>query len=313
MRRSLLGRTGVEVSALCYGTMSFGGDADAAESARLYAAARDAGIDFFDCANVYSKGEAERILGGLIAHERDEIVLTSKCHMMGGSSRRAIMRQVEDSLTRLGTDRLDILFLHHDSGPAHLEDRLRALEDLVRDGKTLYIGLSNYAAWRIATVLGVQALRGWSRIDVIQPMYSLVKRQAEVEILPLAEAERIGVISYSPLGGGLLSGKYAGGAGEGRIVNDKRYNARYGEEWMHGTAAEAAALARELGVHPVSLAVAWAEAHPAITAPIVGARSVEQLKPALASQDIDMTPELRDRISALSRRPAPATDRLEEA
>ncbi len=94
MRRSLLGRTGVEVSSLCYGTMSFGGDADAAESARLYAAARDAGIDFFDCANVYSKGEAERILGGLIAHERDEIVLTSQCHMMGGSSRRAIMRQV---------------------------------------------------------------------------------------------------------------------------------------------------------------------------------------------------------------------------
>lgn len=313
MRRRLLGRTGVEVSALCFGTMSFGGDADEAESARLYAAARDAGIDFFDCANVYSQGAAERILGKLIAHERDEIVLTSKCHGMGGSSRRAIARQVEDSLRRLGTDRLDVLFLHHDDDPAHLEDRLRALEDLARDGKIVYAGLSNYPAWRIATALGIQALRGWSRIDVIQPMYSLVKRQAEVEILPLAQAESLGVISYSPLGGGLLSGKYASGDAEGRIASDKRYNARYGEEWMHETAAAAATLAREMGVHPVSLAVAWAGAHPAITAPIVGARSVEQLKPALASQEIEMTDELRDRMAALSRRPAPATDRLEEA
>ncbi len=311
MRRRHLGRTGVETSALCFGTMSFGGDADADEAGRLYAACRDAGIDFFDCANVYNGGEAERILGRLVAHERDEIVLASKCHGMGGSSRRAIRRQVEDSLRRLGTDRLDILFLHHDDDPARLEDRLRAMEDLRRDGKAIYLGLSNYAAWRIATALGVQALNGWAPIDVIQPMYSLVKRQAEVEILPLAQAERLGVITYSPLGGGLLTGKYGAGA-EGRLTRNDAYRARYAEPWAHETAAALAETARELKVHPVSLAVAWAGAHPAVTAPIIGARSVEQLRPALAAARIDMTPDLRARLSALSRTPPPATDRLEE-
>ncbi|SET06155.1 aldo/keto reductase [Oceanicella actignis] len=311
MRRKLLGATGVEVSALCLGTMSFGGDADEAEAARIYAAARDAGVDFIDCANVYNGGEAERILGRLMAHERDSLVVTTKCHMVGGSSRRAIRAQVEASLRRLGTDRVDVLFLHHDADPARLEDRLRALEDIQRSGQAIYLGLSNYPAWRVATALGVQALRGWGRIDVLQPMYSLVKRQAEVELLPLAQAEGLGVIPYSPLGGGLLTGKYLRGE-TGRLAVNPAYRARYGEDWMHETARAFVALAGELGVHPATLAVAWAGAHPAVTAPIIGARSLEQLRPSLAAAEFDMTDELRARISALSRTPPPATDRLEE-
>lgn len=322
MENVWLGRTGIKVSQLCFGTMSFGGDADEAESGRLYAACRDAGINFFDCANVYSQGRAEEILGRLIAKERDGLVITSKCfNAMGdglndrGLSRRHIVSAVEASLKRLGTDRLDILFLHKWDPHAPLEETLRALEDLVSSGKVIYSGASNFAAWQIAKALGVSERHGWNRFQVIQPMYSLVKRQAEVELLPLAAAEGLGTIVYSPVGGGLLSGKYGPDRkpDSGRILDDEKYAERYGEAWVYRTAADFKAFAEARGWHPVSLAVAWAGAHPAVTCPIVGARNVAQLQAALKSVEIEMTTELRAEIAALSRQPALATDRLEEA
>lgn len=316
-----LGRTGVRVSELCFGTMSFGLDADEQGSAAMFKRCRDLGINFFDCADAYSKGRAEEILGKLIKGARDELVITSKCFNKmaddlnaGGGSRRWVSRAVEASLKRLATDRLDVLFMHRWEPLAPLEEVLRGLEDLVRAGKVLYLGASNYAAWQIAKGLGISERRGWSRFDVIQPMYNLVKRQVEAEILPLAEAEGLGVITYSPLGGGLLAGKYGPGKrpNVGRVIDKKEYALRYGEEWMMETAGAFTEFANRMNVHPVSLAVAWVKAHPAITAPIIGARSVEQLEPSLKSLEIDMTPELRDEISRLSRTPPPATDRLEE-
>jgi len=321
MDYKLLGRTGVTVSRLCFGTMSFGGDADEKESARMYADCRDAGINFFDCADIYSKGRAEEILGGLIAGERDQLVITSKCFNAltddandRGSSRRHIALAVEASLRRLKTDRLDVLFMHKWDPTTPLEETLRGLEDVVRAGKVLYVGASNYTAWQVATGLGISGRRGWSRFDVIQPMYNLVKRQAEVEILPLAEVEGLGVISYGPAAGGLLSGKYRWQDNDatGRIATNTGYNARYREEWAYETAGRLADFARERGHHPVSLAVAWVAAHPGITAPIIGARNAEQLQASLKAVEVDMTPELREEISALSHRPPPATDRLEE-
>jgi aryl-alcohol dehydrogenase-like predicted oxidoreductase len=149
---------------------------------------------------------------------------------------------------------------------------------------------------------------------VLQPMYNLVKRQAEIELLPLAQSENLGVISYGPVAGGLLTGKYTNSRdkGTGRITDNRDYAARYSEDWVYDTAAKFVDLAAAEGIHPVSLAVAWVRAHPAITAPIIGARNVEQLKPSLAAAEIDISAELRDRISALSRTPPPATDRLEE-
>lgn len=324
MEMRWLGRTGVRVSQLCYGTMSFGGDADATEAGRLYAACREAGINFFDCADTYNGGAAEEILGRLIAHERDAIVLTSKLAMPVGKegvdinarglNRRHIAHAVEASLKRLDTDRLDVLFLHRWDQDTPLEETLRALEQLVRDGKVLYLGASNYAAWQIAKALGIQAARGWARLDVIQPMYNLVKRQAEVEILPLAEEEGLGVISYGPNGGGLLTGKYRrDGKPEGtRLVTNGEYAKRYDEAWYHEVAEAFTALADARGVHPVSLAVAWAGFHPGVTCPIVGARSVEQLRPSLASVSVGMDEGLWREIAALSRTPPPATDRLEE-
>jgi aryl-alcohol dehydrogenase-like predicted oxidoreductase len=320
MHYKLLGRTGVRVSALCFGTMSFGGDADRDEAKRMFAACRDAGINFFDCADIYGKGRAEEILGELMAGERDRLVITSKCFNAlnddvnaRGGSRRHLRAAVEASLKRLNTDRLDVLFMHQWDPATPLEETLRGLEDLVRAGKVVYLGASNYAAWQIARGLGISERAGLTRFDVIQPMYNLVKRQAEVEILPLARAEGLAVITYGPLGGGLLTGKYRGGRepGLGRITSDKAYAQRYREDWVFDVARRFAEFAEAKGLHPASLAVAWVAAHPDVTAPIIGARNAEQLMPSLRALDIEMTTELRAEISALSHTPPPATDRLE--
>jgi len=222
MEHRPLGRTGVQVSELCFGTMQFGSDADEETSARMYAAGRDAGINFFDTANNYSGGASERILGRLIRGHRDELVIATKCYNpegddvnARGASRRHVIRGVEASLARLGTDRVDILFLHQFDARTPIEEQMRGLEDLVRSGKVLYPAASNYSAWQTMEALAAQERHGWARLQVLEPMYNLVKRQAEVEILPMAEAHDISVIPYSPTGGGLLSGKYAGGATTG--------------------------------------------------------------------------------------------------
>ncbi len=316
-----LGRTGLKVSQLCFGTMSFGGDANEQQSARMFNACLDAGINFFDCADVYSKGAAETILGKLIREMRDELVITSKCCVpmgsdvnAGGGNRRHILRAVEASLKRLGTDRLDVFFMHRWDPSVPLEETLRTLDKLVADGKVLYLGASNFSAWQIATGLGISQRMGWPRFDVIQPMYSLVKRQAETEILPLAVAENLGVTTYSPVGGGLLSGKYGRDKRPdvGRIVTNKEYAGRYSEDWVYETAEAFSALAQAKNVHPVSLAIAWVAKHEAVTCPIIGARNLEQLQPSLNAADVVMSDTLYAEISALSRTPPPATDRLEE-
>jgi aryl-alcohol dehydrogenase-like predicted oxidoreductase len=321
MEYRLLGRTGVQVSSLCFGTMSFGGDADEETSAAMFQRCREAGINFFDTANVYSAGRSEEILGRLLAGCRDEIILTSKSGFpMGqdlnaqGMSRRHIKLQVEGSLRRLGTDRLDVYFLHRFDPKTPIEEPLRALDDLVHEGKILYPAVSNWAAWQIAKALGISARQGLARFECIQPMYNLVKRQVEVEILPLALSEQLGVIPYSPLGGGLLTGKYGPERKpeQGRLLENKMYVKRYGEPGYYEMAEAFAAHARERGVHPASLAVAWVMSHPAVTAPIIGARNVSQLEASLAALDIPLTPEWRVEISALSVEPPPATDRSEE-
>ena len=321
MEYRLLGRTGVSVSSLCMGTMSFGGIADEAESARMFQRCREVGINFFDCADVYAGGRSEEILGDLIADCRDEIVLTTKVVgrtgpdvNAGGASRRRIQIAVEASLRRLKTDRIEVYFLHHRDPDTPMDESLRALDDLVRQGKILYPAVSNRSAWQVMKAQGIAELKGWSRIECLQPMYNLVKRQAEVEILPLAQSEEIGVIPYSPLGGGLLTGKYAldSKSNAGRLVDNHSYSLRYGVADYYRIAAELAATARERGVQPASLAVAWVMAHPAVTAPIIGARNLEQLEASLAALDIEMNDALYEQISALSPTPPPAHDRLEE-
>ena len=321
MQYRLLGQTGVTVSSLCFGAMSFGGDADAATSAALYARCRDAGVNFFDCANVYGRGRAESLLGQFMAGHRDELVITSKVGFRmrdgingEGLNRRHIVREVEDSLRRLGTDRIDVYFCHRFDASTPMEETLAALDTLVQQGKILYPAVSNWAAWQIAKALGLSARHGWARFTVLQPMYNLTKRQAEVELLPLAAAEGLGVIPYSPLGGGLLTGKY--GVGQrpesGRLVENAMYQKRYGDDLHYIVAERFTEYARTHGHHPATLAVAWVMSHPAVTAPIIGARNLAQLEASLAAADIEMTPAWRAEISALSVEPAMATDRSEE-
>jgi aryl-alcohol dehydrogenase-like predicted oxidoreductase len=322
MRYVELGATGVRVSSLCFGTMSFGGDADEATATAMFARCRDAGINAFDCADVYASGRSEEILGTLAAGCRDELILTSKAYFPSspgdpaacGASRRHLVRSVETSLRRLKTDRIDVFFVHRFDERTGLDHTLRALDDLVRQGKVLYTGASNFAAWQVAKAIGRSAREGWAPFSCIQPMYNLVKRQAEVELLPMAASEGLGVLPYSPLGGGLLTGKYeqADPPPVGRLLENRTYASRYGATDVHDVARRFATLARERGIAPASLAVAWVAAHPAVTAPIIGARNLEQLGDSLAAADVDLTPELRDGISALSPEPPPATDRNEE-
>lgn len=321
MTYKFLGRTGVKVSTVAYGAMSFGGDADEAGSKALFEACRAAGVNLFDCADMYSAGRAEEILGRLIKDCRNEVLITSKAYFPTsddvnamGASRRHLLQSVEASLRRLGTDRIDIYYLHRFDDRTGLEESLRALDDLVTQGKIVYTAASNFAAWQVAKALGISAKQGWASFACIQPMFSLVKRQAESEILPLAISESLGVFPYNVLGGGLLTGKYGRGRRpeSGRIVDNKVYATRYADPRNFEIAERFAAFARERSFDPAGLAVAWVAAHPAVTAPLVGARNTAQLAPLLASVDIPMTPELWAEISALSPEPAPATDRNEE-
>lgn len=315
-----LGTTGVKVSPLCMGTMTFGEGADRNAARAMFNRCRDEGINFFDCADVYAEGEAERMLGEFTADCRHELVLTSKVGSpMGrgineqGCSRRHIMASVEASLSRLRTDHVDIYFIHRFDDDTPLDQTLRALEDLVRQGKVRYTGASNLAAWQVEKALGIAGANGWTPFSCIQPMYNLVKRQAEVEILPMALQEKLGVISYNPLGGGLLTGKYDQEAPpEGsRFTHSQKYADRYRDSWMHEAAGRFSKFARERGFDPVSLAVAWVASHPAVTAPILGARSVEQLEGSIGALRIHMPEELYREIAALTPAPAPATDRTE--
>lgn len=316
-----LGKTGVKVSQLCFGTMSFGAEADEEMSGKMFHKCRDAGINFFDCANVYSNGTAETYLGRLITGCRDKLVLTTKAYgPMGddanarGLSRRNIVTSVEASLQRLKTDRIDIYFAHKFDPDTDLEQTLYAFDDLVRSGKILYTAVSNWAAYQVATALGISQKEKIAEFQCIQPMYNLAKRQAEVELLPLAETENLAVVPYSPLGGGLLTGKYGINKkpGTGRLLDVEFYNKRYSLAHYYETADRFAAHAGERGLAPATLGVAWVMSHPTITAPIIGARNLDQLQASLDAVNVEMTPEWRAEITALSVDPPPATDRLEE-
>ncbi|HLL23681.1 MAG TPA: aldo/keto reductase, partial [Kofleriaceae bacterium] len=234
----LLGKTGVKVSRVSLGAMSFGGEADEATAGEIYRVARDLGINLVDTADVYNEGRSEEIVGRLIAHERDEIVLATKAYFpMGagpnarGSSRYHLVRAVEASLRRLATDRIDLFYLHRFDDVTDLGETLRAVDDLVRAGKILYPACSNFSAWQIAHALGLAALRGLSPIVAVQPMYNLVKRQVEVEILPMAHSLGIGVFPYSPTGGGLLTGKYGTSRAptSARLLDNEMYKVRYSD------------------------------------------------------------------------------------
>lgn len=315
-----LGRAGVKVSSLCFGTMTFGDGADERTSADLYGLCRDKGINFFDCANVYAKGESERILGRLIKPHRDEVFIATKAYFKTsddvngrGLSRFHLTKSLEQSLQRLGTDYVDLFYLHHFDEETPIEESLSTLNDFVRQGKVLYLGLSNFAAWQIMKSISITEARNWAPISCFQPMYNLLKRQCESELLPMAQSEGLGVFPYSPLAGGWLTGKYINKQPDtGRFNTSKMYQKRYEQEKDLETTRAFLNFAKAHNHHPVSLAIAWVGSHPGITAPIIGARNLEQLRPSLASLDIQLSDADRETISNFSLSPAIATDRSEE-
>lgn len=292
-----------------FGCMQFGGNADESASRAMFDACLAAGITHFDTAFGYTDGVSETLLGRFAAPLHDRLFIATKAGYDGGSGRANLLAQFDTSRRRLGMDAVDLLYLHRFDPDTPLEETVETFARLQSDGLIRQIGLSNFAAWQVMKAQAIAARLG-TRIDAIQPMYNLVKRQAEVELLPMCADQGIYVYTYSPLGGGLLTGKYAAG-GTGRLTHDTRYATRYAPEAMHRAAADLAAIAADTGLSAATLAVAWVMARG--VAPILSARSAEQLAPSLAALDMTLSPELDTRLSALIAAPPPATDRLEEA
>lgn len=312
------GPTGIRVSPLCLGTMTFGKEADRPTAFAIMDRAFDRGINFFDTANIYNKGVTEEMVGEWLGPRRHAVILASKVHFATGdgpndrgSSRRHILIEVERSLKRLRTDWLDILYLHHWDPHTPIEESLAGMTALVDQGKVHYCAVSNFAAWQTLKACAAAAARGFAPIVAVQPMYNLLKRQAEVEILPMAQSEGLAVCPYNPLAAGLLTGKYHRGE-RGRLSENEMYSLRYGDPSYHEIAGRFIEHAGALGRSPAALAVAWLLAHPAVTAPIIGARNLEQLDDTLGCLEIPLSPEERDRISALTPAPPVPTDRSEE-
>jgi aryl-alcohol dehydrogenase-like predicted oxidoreductase len=332
MQHALLGRTGVKVSRLALGTMSFGNETDEATAAAMWSRARDAGIDFIDTADVYAEGRSEEIVGRLMAAHRDDVVIASKAYFPTGkgpndrgTSRFHLVRACEASLRRLATDRIDVYYLHRFDDVTAIDETLRALDDLVHAGKILYPACSNFAAWQVAHALGVAALHRLAPLVAIQPMYNVLKRQAEVELMPMAEALGLAVVTYSPTAGGLLTGKYGversalDGRSDswrspeiGRLTTNKMYQTRYADPAYWRAAEALVARAAELGAPPAQLAIAWVLSRPAVTSVLVGARDVRQLDELLGAASLALDAAAIESIGALTPAPPPATDRNEE-
>ena len=311
-----LGRTGVQVSKLCLGAMMFGqwGNPDHGDSIRIIHAAMDAGINFIDTADIYSQGESEEIVAKALAGgKRDNVVLATKFFVpmgeapnQGGVSRRWIMQEVESSLRRLGTDWIDLYQVHRYDTGTDLEETLGALDDLVRQGKVRYVGSSTFPASTIVEAQWVSRQRGLQRYVSEQPPYSMLVRGIEADVLPTAQRYGMAVIPWSPLSGGWLTGRYRKGAdlAEPTSAARRRLADRYdltlpANQAKLEAADQLAQLADEAGIPLVQLAIAWVARHPAITSPIIGPRTMEQLEGQLPAADLVIEDALLDRIDEI--------------
>ena len=316
MRLRKLGRTGLKVSNLCLGAMTFGNDqwgCDEATSRRIVDRFLDAGGNFIDTADVYSNGVSEKITGKAIAEKRSQVVLATKvAGPMGagpndlGLSRKHILDSVDASLQRLGTDYIDLYQVHVYDPTTPLDETLRALDDCVRAGKVLYIGCSNYSAWQLMKALHLSSTLGFARYDCIQPQYSLVCREIEREHLPLCREEGVGVIPWSPLGGGLLTGKIRTGTPppEGsRTAIDPVSRERLESERNLAIVETLIAVAASIGKTPSQVALAWVAEQASVTAPIFGARTLEQLEDNLGAGDLRLGEEAHKRLEEASALP----------
>jgi aryl-alcohol dehydrogenase (NADP+) len=283
-------------------------------------AATEGGITFFDTADVYplggslaTVGRTEEIIGRWLRGKRDQVVLATKCGgkvgpapWQQGTSRKHVLAAIDASLTRLGTDHVDLYQVHHFDAGTPVDETMEALHAVVTSGKARYVGVSNYHAYRVARALGRSEALGITRLVSVQPRYNLVFRQIERELLPLCAEEGLAVIPYNPLAGGLLTGKHtrtappADGSRFALGTAGKMYVQRYWQEREFATVSALVQLAADNGIAPATLAVAWVLAHPAITAPLVGASRPEQLKTSIAAVDLTLDPTLKARLDELT-------------
>jgi aryl-alcohol dehydrogenase-like predicted oxidoreductase len=313
MQTRVLGSTGVKVSPLCLGAMMFGawGNTDHDESIRIIHRALDAGINFIDTADVYSSGESEEIVGKALAGRRENIVLATKAHgTMGddpnqqGNSRRWIVRECENSLRRLGTDYIDLYQIHRPEPETDVDETLGALSDLIRAGKILYAGSSTFPAAQIVQAQWTAERRGRERFVCEQPPYSILVRAVEAEVLPVCQQYGMGVIPWSPLAGGWLTGRYRKDAEVPVSRRAQRLPQRYdlalpGNQAKLEAADQLAKLADEAGLTLIHLALAFTLSHPAVTAPIIGPRTMEQLESQLGAADVVLDSAILDRIDEI--------------
>ncbi|MGN8116963.1 aldo/keto reductase [Labrys sp. 22185] len=316
----LLGRSGLRISPLSLGTMTFGTDwgwgADEAEARRIFDTYVDRGGNFIDTANQYTNGTSERFVGTFAADRRDRLVIATKYTLpsrpgdpnSGGNHRRSMVRSVEDSLKRLGTDYIDLLYLHAWDFTTPVEEVLRGLDDLVRSGKIVYAGISDAPAWQIARMQTIADLRGWAPLIALQVEYNLIERTIERELVPMAREIGLGVIPWSPLASGVLAGKYSradlddsGGSAE---ASGTRRNVALGNGALTERGLDIAdvvkAVAGETGHTPSQVALAWTLTNPAVASPLVGARTVAQLEDNLGALEVTFSDEQRSRLEAAS-------------
>lgn len=306
-----LGRSGLKVSRICLGTMTFGAGADEEMAFKIMDRFVELGGTFFDTANVYNAGLTEEIIGRWLKERgiRDKIVLATKVYGStgpgpneGGLARIHILKAVEDSLRRLQTDVIDLYQIHRWDLDAPPDETLEALNDLVRQGKVRYIGCSNLKAWHLSTYLRLADENLWARFVSIQPLYSALNRSIENEILPYSAEQGLGVIPYNPLAGGVLTGKYKRGQplpDDTRLSDSEGYRKRYYTERTFDVVEDFVEAAKAHGVSPAQLALAWVLGEPRITAPIIGARTLAQLNDTLGRLDFALTPEQRRAVPAV--------------
>jgi aryl-alcohol dehydrogenase-like predicted oxidoreductase len=316
----LLGRSGLRVSPLSLGAMTFGNDwgwgAEEVEARRIFDAYVERGGNFIDTANQYTGGSSERLVGKFAQGRRDELVIATKYTMTarpkdpnsGGNHRKSMVRSVEDSLQRLGSDYIDLLYLHVWDHTTPAEEILRAMDDLVRAGKLIYVGISDTPAWRVAHMQAIADLRGWSPLIALQIQYSLIERTVERELMPMAAELGLGVVPWSPLGMGVLTGKYSRkdldiGTGVPEAVGTrKNVAAGNGALTERGLAIADVVkeVAADIGKTPAQVALAWTLLNPAVTSPIIGARTLAQLQDNLGALEVNFSDAQRARLEQAS-------------
>lgn len=316
----LLGRSGLRVSPLALGTMTFGSDwgwgADADESRRIFDTYVDRGGNFVDTANFYTNGTAETLVGEFATGKRERLAIATKYTLSmrpgdpnsGGNHRKSMLRSVEASLGRMKTDYIDLLYVHAWDGTTGVDEVLRGLDDLVRSGKVLYVGISDAPAWQVSRMQAIADLRGWSPFAALQIEYSLIERTVERELIPMAREMGLGVLPWSPLGSGVLTGKYTKDdlvIGEGAASaagTRKNVAAANGALTERGLAIAdvVKGVASELGKSPSQVALAWTLLNPTVTAPIIGARTLKQFEDNLGALDVVLEGSLRERLDRAS-------------